>query len=346
MKIVIDGRFWGPGHTGLGVYTQNIVENLTKSDKKNQYVILRPNISVYTVKEQVVMPYLLYKEKPNLVHFPSINVPILYFGKYIITVHDLIKHDFRGVESTTNHPILYWPKFFLYLFIVWWAVHFAKKIIVPSNDVKKRLLKQYKLDENKIIVTYEAAVLKPATKEKFPNLPERFAVYTGNAYPHKNLERLIKIWPKIFAKTKTKLLIFCGRSIFTKRIEKLIGQNGNIKFMGYIPNGQLAYIYPFATVYICPSLAEGFGIPGLDAMNFSLPVVCSDIAVLHEIYGLAAHYFNPLDENDMAKKIIEVLADQKLRRNLINFGKIRVKKYSWTKTAAQTLKAYESCFSL
>lgn len=159
MKIVIDGRFWGPGHTGLGVYTQNLVENLLKIDTTNKYVVLEPKITPYTLKEQILMPWILYKEMPDLVHFPSINVPLLYFGKFVVTIHDLIKHDSRGPETSTHNPAFYWIKYYLYLFVFWWAVHQSCKILVPSQDVKNRLIREYGLDENKIIVIYEAAVL-------------------------------------------------------------------------------------------------------------------------------------------------------------------------------------------
>ena len=346
MKIVIDGRFWGPGHTGLGVYTQNLVENLTKVNKKNQYVILQPqNVAPYTFKEQLLMPFFLYKELPDLVHFPSINIPIFYFGKYIITVHDLIKHESRGADTTTHHRLVYWPKYAIYLFVVWWAVHFAVKILVPSNDVKKRLIAKYHLPPQKIVVTYEGAVLSP-DKSSPTDLPEKFAIFAGNAYPHKNLARLISAWQRVYKATRVKLIISSGRSVFSKKIEDLIKNKPDVIYKGYLSDQELSFTYAKALVYVFPTLAEGFGIPGLDAMRFNLPVVCSNLPVLQEIYGPAAFYFDPKDESDMAEKIIRVLTDQDLRNKFVKLGKHQVAKYSWVKTARQTLKVYESCSGL
>lgn len=163
MRIVIDARFWGAKHTGLGIYTQKLVENLEKIDHQNTYTLLVRekidsrfdqkivDVSAYSLKEQLVLPLTLYALNPDLVHFPSINVPIFYFGKYVVTVHDLIKHDSRGPATTTKNLLIYWPKYLLYRFVFWWATNFAKKIIVPSNDVKKRL------NRDNVVVTYESA---------------------------------------------------------------------------------------------------------------------------------------------------------------------------------------------
>ncbi len=163
MKIIIDARFWGPKHTGLGIYTQKLVENLEKIDKKNQYVLLVrekvdspfeqivADIPPYSLKEQLALPFKLYALNPDLVHFPSINMPVLYFGKFVVTIHDLIKHDSRGAATTTKNPLIYWPKYVLYRFVFWWATTFAKKILVPSKAVKQRLNKP------NVVVTYESA---------------------------------------------------------------------------------------------------------------------------------------------------------------------------------------------
>ncbi len=163
MNIVIDARFWGGKHTGLGIYTKNLVENLEKIDKKNTYTLLVRekvestfnqiivDIDAYSLKEQFSLLPILYKLKPDLVHFPSINIPVLYFRKYVVTVHDLIKHDSKGTDTTTKSSLTYWVKYLGYRFVFWWATTFAKKIIVPSNAVKNRLNKP------NVIVTYEAA---------------------------------------------------------------------------------------------------------------------------------------------------------------------------------------------
>lgn len=368
MKLVIDGRFWGPSHSGLGVYTRQLVCHLAKrpafaqvsvllrretmgsSDFPTNFQAVELDAKAYTLWEQFAVAIKLYLLSPDLVHFPSINVPVLYFGKYVITVHDLIKHGSRGVATTTHHPLVYWPKYFLYLATVWWAAHWASKILVPSHDVKAKLLATYHLPAEKIIVTHEAPVLVAfKSLAHLTGFPEKFAIYTGNAYPHKNLETLIAIWNKVFTQTGVKLVISSGRSIFSDRIEAAIAKNNAsswVIFKGYLSDKELAAAYHQAQAYVFPTLAEGFGLPGLDALKFGLPLSCSDLPVLHEVYGDAAIYFDPHNPADITEKIISVLSDVRLRQKLIGLGKKQVAKYSWAKTAAQTAKVYESCLGL
>ncbi len=378
MKILIDARFWGPMHTGLGVYSKYLVLNLAKIDEKNSYVLLirketknSPDfldlpgnfqtkivdIPPYSLAEQLVFPWVLYTLQPDIVHFTSINVPLLYIRKYIVTVHDLIKHQFVGLETTTRPGFIYWLKYFAYLLAFQWLLFWSRKILVPSNSVKNQLL-THSNDLNqctdKVVVTYEAPVLVSQGNAlvqgvAFNNLPEKFAVYTGNAYPHKNLPRLIEAWKEVYIKTRCVLVLICGRSIFAERIEKLVKEKNAsryVRFFGYVSDFELTSLYQKAEVFVYPTLSEGFGLPGLDAMLLGLPMVCSDIPVLHEVYADAAIYFDPKDEKDMASKIIEVITNKKMRSTLIDLGKKQAQKYSWYDTARKTLLVYESCFGL
>lgn len=173
MKILIDARLYGPEHTGNGRYTMNLVENLAKIDTKNEYIILLKKEKIneislpknwlkveadfrhYSFLEQVKLPLLLVKYKPNIVHFPHFNVPILYFGKFIVTIHDLIMHKSKGGEATTRRFPIYqiWRLGYYISFAK--AVFGSVKIIVPTNFVKADLLSYYKINKDKITVTYE-----------------------------------------------------------------------------------------------------------------------------------------------------------------------------------------------
>ncbi|MEK7472822.1 MAG: glycosyltransferase [Patescibacteria group bacterium] len=173
MKIIIDARLYGPTDTGIGRYTQKLIENLTKIDHKNNYVILLRaeyyklliipknwtkvliDIKHYTFEEQFKLPFLLYKLKPDVVHFPHFNIPLFYFGQYIVTIHDLIMHKFKGGEATTRpFPIRKIWRLGYYLAFAK-AVYGSKKIIVPSNAVKDEIVKFYKINPKKVEVTYE-----------------------------------------------------------------------------------------------------------------------------------------------------------------------------------------------
>jgi glycosyltransferase involved in cell wall biosynthesis len=162
--------------------------------------------------------------------------------------------------------------------------------------------------------------------------------------PHKNLGRLIDAFV-VLQKTYPELvLVLAGKKDANyARHEERVRREGiyNVVFTGFVSEGQLRWLYENCAVYVFPSLSEGFGLPGLEAMVHGAPVVSSNATCLPEVYGEAAHYFDPLDTSDMAAKIGEVLYDEALRSNLIKKGKEQAAKYSWRRTAEQTLEVYE-----
>lgn len=173
MRIVIDGRFYGLENAGLGRYTINLVNELQKLDTMNEYfVFLRRryfnrlnfnsnwkkvlvDINHYSLKEQIGLPKIIKKLKPDLVHFLHFNVPVFYKGKFIVTIHDLLMHKQKGLEATTLTPSRYFLKRIGYRFIFGNAVKKAVKVIVPSQAVKDEVCYYYKLSPEKVIITYE-----------------------------------------------------------------------------------------------------------------------------------------------------------------------------------------------
>ncbi|MCL4382528.1 MAG: glycosyltransferase [Patescibacteria group bacterium] len=174
MKIGIDARLWK--QTGVGRYVQELTSNLAKIDQKNHYLLFfaknefeefklpGPNfekmiidIRWHSLKEQIVMPYLLWREKLDLVHFPYFSVPIFYPGKFIVTIHDLILDHFETGKASTLPLFLYKLKRLGYKLVMWVALHRAVKVITVSETTKREIIKHYHLNSEKIAVTYEAA---------------------------------------------------------------------------------------------------------------------------------------------------------------------------------------------
>jgi len=377
MKICIDARMYGLEHAGIGRYVMNLIAELQKINKSNSYLILLRkspaqkletgnwkletkivDIPHYGLDEQLKLPSIIAREKPDLVHFPHFNVPVLYSGKFIVTIHDLIKHTSRGAETTTRAPWFYWFKYLGYKFVFNQAVGRAKKILVPSQAIKQELIKIYKIPADKIVVTYEGvgkefqiSNLKCQISNKILNkykIKKPFVIYTGSLYPHKNVERLIqsiKLLNMPLNKPSITLIISCARSVFWERLKKKVRELGAEKFvnlMGFVPDGDLVGLYQEAEAFVFPTLSEGFGLPGLEAMAAGLPVVCSNIPVLREIYGEAAEYFNPLSTKDIAQKIKMVCSyDSNHQNKIIEKGLKQVKKYSWKEMVQQTLKIYQ-----
>lgn len=355
----------GLEHAGSGRYIQNLVRELNKIDRQNEYVLfVRRNTPLdgissnnvkfiiseahhYSLKEQVLLPYLIHRQKIDLMHFPQFNVPILYFGNYVVTIHDLIKNYSRGTATTTRNPLFYWLKYLGYLLVFWFAVKKAKKIIVPSKTVALQLEKAYKINPKKVKVTYEGIENKLLESNKINeekitqkySLDEPFLLYVGSVYPHKNIDNLIKA----VKKTRIRLLVVCARSVFWERLKKQIKNlkaEKLVELLGFVPDEDLAVLYKKARAFVFPSLAEGFGLPGLEAMAAGLPVLASNIPVFKEVYQDGALYFNPQDPEDMATKIKQLLRDRQLEIKLKNKGLEISQKYSWEKMAKETLNLY------
>ena len=343
-KIAIDARMMGLEHAGIGRYVENLVKELKKS-KQLELVFLKSRARHYSLNEQLLMPFVISRSGADLIHFPHFNVPLFCPKPFVVTIHDLIKHQSRGSTTTTRLPLFYWLKYIAYLFVFWLAVKRAKKIIVPSQTVKKELLKRYRLPPEKVVVIYEGVSKEFIIHDSRFKIRKPFVIYTGSLYPHKNIERLIKAVLLI----EVPLKIVCSRNVFSKRLEekvRLLEAENLVEFLGFIPDKKLVSLYHQAIALVQPSLMEGFDLTVVEAMASGLPVIISDIPVHREIAGKAAVYFNPGDVNQMTEKIKLVIKDKKLRNNLIKKGLEKSKRYSWQKMAKETLKIYQSCLDL
>jgi glycosyltransferase involved in cell wall biosynthesis len=375
MTIGIDARFFGPRAKGLGRYTQKLIESLESLDQENDYVIFlrRENFDEYLPQnprfkkvladypwygfaEQFFLPFKIYAQKVDLMHFPHFNVPIFYFKKYVVTIHDLILRHFATRRASRLGMFVYWFKNLGYRIVIWLALKRAKKIITVSEYIKNDIIKSFKVKAKKISVTYEGASEKnlsyPGLEHQLKEfgINKSYLIYVGNAYPHKNLERLVKVFEILVNDFKNDLqLVLVGEEdYFYQRLEEEMRTSilrrievfDRVVFTDFVTDEELELLYQDAALYVFPSLCEGFGLPPLEAMSHGLPVVCSSATSLPEILGEAAIYFDPQDPNDMAEKINLVLSDSILRKNLIAEGFEQIKKYSWKEMGRKTLEIY------
>jgi glycosyltransferase involved in cell wall biosynthesis len=378
MRVGIDARFIGPQGTGLGKYTEKLIQNLAAIDKDNQYVIflkkdnwdylelpknfkkILADVGWYTIKEQIKLPAIYKKQNLDLLHVPHFNVPLFYRGKFVVTIHDLIHHQFSETSATTRNPFIFKGKRLAYRQVINHAILKSKKIITPSKFVKSQIIQQYKVPEDKVTVTYEAAEEEYARISNYEfqisnllkkyQIKQPFLIYVGNAYPHKNLDNLLEGFKLLLSHHPTippslRLVIVCSRDVFAKRLEekiKSLGLSEKVILTGYISSSELPAIFKSAEAYVFPTLSEGFGIPGLNAMASGLPVICSQIPVLEEIYGSSALYFDPRDPADIAKKINKYLSTKNHHAKLVQTGLKKSGEYSWKNMAKQTLNIYEA----
>ncbi len=366
MKILLDARFYGLENAGLGRYTINLIEGLAKLDKKNEYVILLrkkyfnglklpknwkkvlADFRHYSLAEQIRLPRIIAKESPSLMHFLNFNIPVFYQGKFMVTIHDLLMPKHKEAKGTTLPFYLFYPKHLAAKFAIKKAITNAAKIIVPSKAVKDEIVGEYKISENKIEVIYEGISSSIKYQVSSIKIREPYFIYVGNAYPHKNLERLIKAVVQLNEadKKKTLLAIASSRDIFTSRLEKQIegmGASKYVKLLGFVPDEDLGVLYKNSLAFVYPSLSEGFGLPGLEAMSAGTISLVSDISVFKEIYQDKALYFNPYKVESIADALTKAIdMDVKERQRRVEEGKEFVKRYSWSKMAKQTLNLYES----
>ena len=392
MRIGIDARFFGPIGKGLGRYTEKLIENLERIDHENEYfVYLRQanfddykpqngkfkkvlaDYKWYSLAEQIKFPHLLKKYKLDLVHFPHFNVPLFYRGKFIVTIHDLILLHFPTVRASALGPYIFWFKFLLYRIVIKSALMRAKMIVAVSEFTKKDILENYKkIPEQKILVTYEACeerfLQSPYDDEKILeryDIMKPYLIYVGNAYPHKNLERLVSAFGEVSSRLtdltpnpspskregekndrrggNISLVLVGNEDYFYRRLEEFVEEKEikNVIFAGYVPDHDLDTVYSNAEIFVWPSLYEGFGLPPLEAMAKGVPVVSSNHPCMKEILGESAYYFNGRKKREMTQALRKVLEDSELRKELIASGREQVKKYDWRRMAEKTLAIYK-----
>jgi len=369
-RIGIDARFYGPVGKGLGRYTKEVVDRILDMDIENEYVVfLSPdsfdvfntkNKKVkkvlvrarwYSVMEQIAMPYYIFREKLNFIHFLHFNVPFICPTKFIVTIHDLILTKFPTQRASKLSPIFYKIKHFVYKIIIKSGINKAQKVIAVSKFTKQEIINQFHVDKDKIVVTYEGVsddLTKVKTHDKKVaigyNIKEPFLLYVGNAYPHKNLESLVEIFSIIRKKHRNLSLVLVGKEdYFYKRLKQYVEDHKfeNIIFPGYVPDSDLLDIYKEALCYVFASFYEGFGLPPLEAMSQGCAVVSSNKTCMPEILEDAALYFDPENKNEMVEKINEIVKNKELRVELIEKGYKQVQKYSWDRCAKQTFEVYE-----
>jgi len=376
MKIALDARFFGPEGTGIGKYTEKLLENLEKIDHENQYFVIlkKSNFHLfnpkaenfkkiladarwYSLKEQLLLPTALAKIKPDLVHFVAPNIPILWDGNYIVTIYDLTKIEFGKQASNIANPIIYAIKQAMYNFVFEKSIKNSLKIITGSESTKRKLIDRFRINSNKITTIYAGP--DDVYLENYKNNGKRsqdvlsrngikkpFIIYVGNAYPYKNIPIVLKAL-RIISK-KIYFVYTSSRNVFVDRLvseAEKIGVRDSFIITGFVPDSDLARLYKAAECLVFPSLSEGFGLPGVEAMASGCPVVCSDIEVFREVYGDAAVYFDSKSATDLAKKLNILLDNQNLKKELVGKGLRQASKYSWKKLALETLNLYKEVIS-
>lgn len=372
MKIGIDARMYGPKQAGLGRYVQQLITGLLEIDSENEFVffvrdvrdplltspykgegkvsVVVADIPWYGLAEQIKFKKIIQKEKLDLMHFPHWNVPLFYNDPFVVTIHDLIMYHYPRPEATTLGPIKFWLKDRAHRIVLRHAVKKAKKIIVTSEFTRQDVHETLGVELEKMAVTYQAPVVRTQNTINKTQLLNKFwinksyVLYVGNSYPHKNLDRLLKAWG-IFEKKfgfDYQLVLAGKESVFYTNLKSYVLCPKSAIFVGYVPDDELAQLYSSASLYVFPSLYEGFGLPPLEAQQYGAPVVSSSASCLPEVLGESALYFDPENVEQMADAIHRGLTDENIRFQLKQNAAENLKRFLGERMARETKNIYEN----
>lgn len=371
MRIGIDARMLGTGY-GIGRYIEQLIEHLALIDRENEYVLFvkeqgtmnneqltklpenfreaLTDIPWYSLAEQTKLTSIIKRERVDLMHFPHWNTPLAYRAPFIVTIHDLTMFHYPRPEATTLGPVKFWFKDKAHRLVIRHAVKRAKHIIVMSEWVKQDVHETLGVPMEKMTVTYQApfqdnAEFRIQNSElilKKYSIQKPYILYVGAAYPHKNLEGLLKAW-KIFTEkygAGYQLVLAGKEDYFYKRLKSVISNQKSVVFTGLVSDDELIVLYESASLFVYPSLSEGFGLPPLEAMARGVPVASSNRTCLPEVLGEASLYFDPENYAQMAEVMYRGLTDEEASFELRQKAREELKRYSWGKLARETLGIY------
>jgi glycosyltransferase involved in cell wall biosynthesis len=356
-RVVFDARESG---TSSGRYVDKLLENMhTLKPGYEMVLLVKPHrvdfmkqiapsfktietgFKEFTFGEQLGFKKQIESLKPDLVHFPMVQQPVWYRGRVVTTMQDLTTIRFK---NPSKNPVVFWVKQQVYKWVNKRVAHKSDHILSISEFVKRDVAQYTGISLSKMTVTYNAADKIPDKPEPISTLEDKkFIMYLGRPLPHKNLDRLMQAFAKLKAKHPELILVLAGKKdVLFERHEKYAQENGikDVVFTGFVSEGQLRWLYENTACYVFPSLSEGFGLPGLEAMMHGAPVASSNATCLPEVYGDAAAYFDPLNVDDMAAVVEKIITDESQANKLRTLGREQVKKYSWRRSAEMTLEVY------
>lgn len=373
MKVAINTLITPAKKIGAGIYLENLLSYYQKIDTKKKYLVFlsskEPNIfnspegnlkkvffgaraqpSWKLLFWQPVFIFKLLVEKADLYHIPNTSPLLFKSCPTIISILDLQEfytNKYGNMRGTYRKIINYI------------AARVADKIITISYNSKKDIVKLLRIPEEKVVVTYLGInpMFRPLDREKcyskintkYGLSGSEYIVSVGELHPGKNFVRLIQAFSKIKNNNAPYKLLIVGKKGWRYQdiyavVEDLDLKN-DVIFTNYVPFEELPVLYNGAALYVYPTLYEGFGLPALEAMACGTPLVTSNVSSLSEVVGDGGIFVDPYNVDSLSEAIAKVLSDNNLRSDLIKKGLLQAKKFTWEKTARQTIKVYEEVYN-
>jgi glycosyltransferase involved in cell wall biosynthesis len=366
MPIALDARTATDHFPGIGRYVVNLAHALVRvafdlglsllyDPSAAATRLTLPNLprvacaaSPFSLRQQWVVPGQLRRMQATLYHSPYYLMPYWAGVPTVLTCYDLI-------------PLVY-PQYYNPLQrLIFWLAHslalqVSSSVLTISYATRADLVHRFHVDSRQVAVTQLAPdpAFRPQPAEKVIalrarlSLPEQYSLYLGSNKPHKNLPRLIKAWQisNLQFPTSNLRLVIAGhwdsRYPEARQYVESAGLKDRVVFAGPVAEDDLPALYSGATLFVFPSLYEGFGLPVLEAMACGVPVACSNTSSLPEVAGDAALMFNPLEVEAIADAIGRVLVDPDEQANLRQRGLERAAQFTWDRVAAETWQVYRA----
>ena len=343
MNIYVNGRFHAHRVTGV----QRVAHEITRRLSGN-VEICQPNRKLTGWQghlwEQTALPRQC---RDGVLWSPCASGPITN-ARHVVTFHDLF-----AVDS---------PEWYTAAYAAWYGYTLrklastAQHIIAVSEYTKRRLVARFAVDPAKITVIHngvdaawfstppDAARAARATL-RLP--PHRYLLSVGSLEPRKNLKTLLTAWKSVVHELPADLwLVISGtRDENVYRNAGLCELPARVFLTGYVPEECLPGLYSGGAGFVYPSLAEGFGLPPLEAMACGLPVLTSNTTALPEVCSTAALYFDPTSSDELARAIKLLVDDQNLQQKLSHLGREQAARFNWERTAEQTLRVLRAIAS-
>jgi len=353
---------------GVGHYTYYLIKYLLEVDKENEYTLFfydrRIKVSEFEQANVKIVyfpglenigripffyrhwfiPQILRLYRLDIYHNPANIIPIFYFKKSVITVHDLAVY--KHAEWFPGR------QFFNLRILMPWSFIKAKKIIAVSQNTKEDLNKIFGVKKDKIEVIYEGVedynkiVIDETKLNERVKIAGPYFLFIGTLEPRKNIVRLIEGFAGFLKDSANKnfKLILAGKRgwkyepIFAT-IEKL-GLRDNVIYLGYITLEEKVYLLKRAIALTYPSLYEGFGLPIIEAMNLGVPIITSNIASIPELVIDNALLIDPYDAEAIKEAMKKITTDSQLRESLAKKGQGIAQNFSWQECAKKTLALF------
>jgi glycosyltransferase involved in cell wall biosynthesis len=289
--------------------------------------------------EQIVLPPLLYGSRLDVVHYPVLAPALAYGGPSVVTAHDLTNHLFPRRANLRS--------WFYYRYILRMGATRATSVIAVSRNTGDDVVRLWGLASERVEVIYEAASPVFDGGQANPSRAgENYFLAVGTVEPNKNFARLLEAYGAARSRLPDDTaLVVVGQPGWqydgVLRSARELGLNGSVRFIGYVPDADLADLYSGALAFVYPSLYEGFGLPPLEAMACGAPVIASRASSLPEVVGEAGLLVNPLDVEDIAAAMVRVASDPALREAMRGAGRARARQFSWHECARRTLAVLE-----